>query len=192
MIDYRGNVDFLDETLCANGRSSSSATRSGSTCGKRVPTSSKSSDLPPLTELDGVIFAFITRRHTIMPFAQELTPSKACSPTCGANHPQLCFPAGQGRRVGEDGGDRSVHHRVARGESEPVPRHRDGPGREVPRQGQVLAVQHGGMGEIIEESEQDGVKKKKKIVRKSTRVPIDLMAAIQRGDLQGTNVYELG
>ena len=47
------------------------------------------------------------------------------------------------------------------------------------------------MGEIIEESEQDGVKRKK-VVRKSTRVPIDLMAAIQRGDLKGTNVYELG
>jgi phosphoenolpyruvate carboxykinase (ATP) len=30
----------------------------------------------------------------------------------------------------------------------------------------------------------------KRQVRKVTRVPIDLMAAIQKGDLRGTNVYE--
>jgi phosphoenolpyruvate carboxykinase (ATP) len=33
---------------------------------------------------------------------------------------------------------------------------------------------------------------KKKVVRKAERVPIDIMAAIQRGDLKGTNVYETG
>ncbi|MBN2432712.1 MAG: hypothetical protein JXQ27_14650, partial [Acidobacteria bacterium] len=43
----------------------------------------------------------------------------------------------------------------------------------------------GGMGEIIEVGE-DG---KKKMIRKTERVPIDTMAAIQRGDLRGTNTY---
>ena len=33
---------------------------------------------------------------------------------------------------------------------------------------------------------------KKKLVRKVTRVPIDLMAALQRGDLRGTNEYQKG
>ena len=49
----------------------------------------------------------------------------------------------------------------------------------------------GGMGEIIEETEERGVIKKR-LVRKAERVPLDLMAAIQRGDLRGTNKYEKG
>jgi phosphoenolpyruvate carboxykinase (ATP) len=49
----------------------------------------------------------------------------------------------------------------------------------------------GGVGEIIKQVEEDGIKKKQ-VVRKVERVPIDLMAAIQRGDLKGTNRYEVG
>jgi phosphoenolpyruvate carboxykinase (ATP) len=49
----------------------------------------------------------------------------------------------------------------------------------------------GGLGEIIEEREEDGVKKKH-FVKKAARVPIKLMAAIQRGDLKGINGYEPG
>ena len=43
----------------------------------------------------------------------------------------------------------------------------------------------GGMGEIIEKDSRGN----KKMVRKTERVPIDTMAAIQRGDLRGTNKY---
>jgi phosphoenolpyruvate carboxykinase (ATP) len=49
----------------------------------------------------------------------------------------------------------------------------------------------GGMGEIIETAEENG-KKKKRLIRKVNRVPINLMASIQRGDLRGTNQYEKG
>jgi phosphoenolpyruvate carboxykinase (ATP) len=49
----------------------------------------------------------------------------------------------------------------------------------------------GGMGEIIQTSEVDG-KQKKQMIRKVSRVPIDLMAKIQRGDLRDTNDYEMG
>jgi phosphoenolpyruvate carboxykinase (ATP) len=49
----------------------------------------------------------------------------------------------------------------------------------------------GGVGEIIEMKEVGGAKQKT-LVRKVTRVPINLMAAIQRGDLRGSNVYEKG
>ncbi len=49
----------------------------------------------------------------------------------------------------------------------------------------------GGLGEIIETYEENG-QKKKKLVRKVSRVPINLMAQIQRGDLRGTNRYEKG
>ncbi|HVN75410.1 MAG TPA: hypothetical protein VMT19_03770 [Thermoanaerobaculaceae bacterium] len=47
----------------------------------------------------------------------------------------------------------------------------------------------GGMGEVIEVDKATG---KKKQVRKVTCVPIDLMAALQRGDLRGTNEYTKG
>ncbi len=49
----------------------------------------------------------------------------------------------------------------------------------------------GGIGEIIEEYKENGVQKKR-MVRKVTRVPINLMAALQRGDLRGTNKYQKG
>jgi phosphoenolpyruvate carboxykinase (ATP) len=47
----------------------------------------------------------------------------------------------------------------------------------------------GGMGEIIVNDE---ATKKKKVIRKVERVPIPLMAAIQRGDLQFTNRQAVG
>jgi phosphoenolpyruvate carboxykinase (ATP) len=49
----------------------------------------------------------------------------------------------------------------------------------------------GGMGEIIEETDDHGTIRKT-LVRKAERVPLDLMAAIQRGDLRGTNKWEKG
>ena len=49
----------------------------------------------------------------------------------------------------------------------------------------------GGVGEILDQKVVDG-KKVKTMIRKVDRVPLDLMAAVQRGDLRGTNVYEEG
>jgi phosphoenolpyruvate carboxykinase (ATP) len=78
MIDSSGSPDFLDERLCGNGRAVIQKKRLVRKHGpfySRID--SKSLDLPSLEELDGVIFAFITRRNTIMSFAQELTPMQA-------------------------------------------------------------------------------------------------------------------
>ncbi len=52
-----------------------------------------------------------------------------------------------------------------------------------------MARNTGGMGEIIDIDRATG---KKTLVRKVKRVPIDLMAALQRGDLRGTNEYARG
>ena len=49
----------------------------------------------------------------------------------------------------------------------------------------------GGIGEILESIDTPAGKRKKQM-RKPVRVPIPLMAAIQRGDLRGVNKYELG
>ena len=74
MISHDGEIQFLDESLCANGRAIVFRDKLRvKRDGKLVGISSKSINLPSLDELDGIIFAFITRRNTIMPFAQELT-----------------------------------------------------------------------------------------------------------------------
>ncbi|MDZ7358617.1 MAG: phosphoenolpyruvate carboxykinase (ATP), partial [candidate division KSB1 bacterium] len=77
MIDSNGNPDFLDERLCANGRAVIRKDKLRIKRGRKlVPIESKTINLPSLEELDGLIFAFITRRNTIMPFAQRLTPEQ--------------------------------------------------------------------------------------------------------------------
>jgi len=78
MIKANGNVDFLDESLTANGRAVLQRKKLIVNIeGKKINLYSKSINLPSLEELDGLIFAFITRRNTIMSFAQELTPEQA-------------------------------------------------------------------------------------------------------------------
>lgn len=193
MIDYEGNVDFLDERLCANGRSVIQRNKIGiDVAGKRVPTSSGGINLPPLEELDGVIFAFITRRNTIMPFAQELTAEQGVLAYLWgeSTHSYASQPARAGESVRTVGTDPFIIGSRAR----KVNKFFDivmGLVAEHPEKIRFFQYNTGGMGEVIEEAEQDGVKKKR-IVRKVTRVPIDLMASIQRGDLKGQNTYETG
>ena len=193
MIDYKGDVDFLDEKLCANGRSVIQRDKIGiDVAGKRVPTSSGGINLPPLAELDGVIFAFITRRNTIMPFAQELTAEQGVLAYLWgeSTHSYASQPARAGESVRTVGTDPFIIGSRAR----KVNRFHDivtGLVSKYPDKIRFFQYNTGGIGEVIEETVQDGMKKKT-IVRKVTRVPIDLMASIQRGDLKGTNVYEMG
>jgi phosphoenolpyruvate carboxykinase (ATP) len=193
MIDADGNVDFLDEALCANGRSVMQRDKLTIKVGrKQVNISSKSINLPSLDELDGVIFAFITRRNTIMSFAQELTPEQGVLAYLWgeSTHSYASQPARAGESVRIVGTDPFIIG--SRGRK--VNRFFDIIMQLVDKYpGKVRFLQYntGGVGEVIEEREEDGIKKKK-VVRKVKRVPIDLMAAIQRGDLKGANSYERG
>ena len=193
MIDYHGKVNFLDETLCANGRSVIQRDKIGIMVGsKKVRISSRGINLPAVDDLDGVIFAFITRRNTIMPFAQELTPEQGVLAYLWgeSTHSYASQPAKAGESVRTVGTDPFIigsrAHKVNRFHDivmDLVARH----------PGKIKFCQYntGGMGEIIEEVDFEGTRKKK-VVRKATRVPINVMAAIQRGDLKGTNRYETG
>jgi phosphoenolpyruvate carboxykinase (ATP) len=193
MIDYRGKVNFLDETLCANGRSVIQRDKIGIMVGKRkVRISSKGINLPGVEDLDGVIFAFITRRNTIMPFAQELTPEQGVLAYLWgeSTHSYASQPAKAGESVRTVGTDPFIigsrAHKVNRFHDIVMNLVAKHPGK-------IKFCQYntGGMGEVIEEVDFEGTKKKQ-VVRKATRVPINVMAAIQRGDLKGTNHYELG
>ncbi len=193
MLTADGKVEFLDESLCGNGRAvvfrkQLQVKRDG----RLIGISADSVNLPPLEEMDGMIFAFITRRNTIMPFAQRLTPEQGVlaylwgeSSHSYASNPEK---AGESVRiVGTDPfivGQRGVK----------VNKFHDIIMKLVDRFGdkvRFMMYNTGGMGEIIETTQENG-KMVKRMVRKTERVPLDLMAAIQRGDLRGTNTYEPG
>ncbi len=193
MIKSNGEVDFLDESLTANGRAVINRKKLEIAIkGRMVPIFSKSINLPPLDNLDGLIFAFITRRNTIMSFAQELTPEQAVLAYLWgeSTHSYASQPLKAGESVRIVGTDPFIIGSRAKKVNRfyeiimtLVSNHR----------GKVkfMLYNTGGIGEIIETYEEDGIKKKRQ-VRKVSRVPINLMAQIQRGDLRGTNHYEKG
>jgi len=193
MIKSNGDVDFLDETLTANGRAVIQRHKLKVRLnGKMVGIASKSINLPPLEELDGVVFAFITRRNTIMNFAQELTPEQAVLAYLWgeSTHSYASQPLKAGESVRIVGTDPFIvgsrAKKVNRFYEIIMTLVSNFPGKL-----KFMQYNTGGLGEIIETHEENG-QKKKRMVRKVTRIPINLMAQIQRGDLRGTNHYEKG
>jgi len=193
MIKANGEVDFLDESLTANGRATLQRHKlKVNIKGKIVSISSKSINLPPLKELDGFIFAFITRRNTIMSFSQELTPEQAILAYLWgeSTHSYASQPHRAGESVRIVGTDPFIigsrAKKINRFYEIIMTLVSNYPGKL-----KFMQYNTGGLGEIIETYEENGQKKKKQ-VRKVNRVPISLMAQIQRGDLRGTNHYEKG
>lgn len=66
-VDCRGNIDYLEEDICANGR--------GILPLSVLPPNRlySSIDLPPIDELDGLYMFFNTRSNTVVPIIQEIT-----------------------------------------------------------------------------------------------------------------------
>ncbi|MBN1504333.1 MAG: phosphoenolpyruvate carboxykinase (ATP) [Candidatus Eisenbacteria bacterium] len=193
MVEADGTVNFLDERLGENGRGVIKRDRLMVRQGRRmVKIAAKSINLPPLEVLDGIVFAFITRRNTILPAAQQLTPEQAVLAYLWgeSTHSFATVPAKAGesaRIVGTDdfivGAQGRKVNRFYEMIMTLVERY--------PEKVRFFQYNTGGMGEIIE-TVAEGGQSKKKLVRKATRVPIPLMSAIQRGDLRGTNRYEVG
>jgi phosphoenolpyruvate carboxykinase (ATP) len=193
MINSKGEIDFLDESLCGNGRAIVFRDKLRVKQGhKLVCISSKSLDLPSLNELDGLIFAFITRRNTIMHFAQELSPEQAVLAYLWgeSTHSFATDPSKAGESVRIVGTDDFIIGSRAR----KVNRFYDilmTLNENYPGKVRCFQYNTGGVGEIIETTK-EGDSTKKKMIRKVDRVPLDLMAAIQRGDLRGSNKYVTG
>jgi phosphoenolpyruvate carboxykinase (ATP) len=191
MINAKGEIDFLDERLGENGRGvldrRELKVKRG---GKLVSICADSINLPSLEELDGVVFAFITRRGTIMPFAQRLTPEQGVMAYLWgeSTHSFATVPAKAGESVRIVGMDDFIIGAQGRKVNAFYDIVMDLVAR-YPGKVHFAQYNTGGMGEIIEVNKETG---KKKQVRKVTRVPIDLMAALQRGDLRGTNEYAKG
>ena len=190
MVNHRGEIDFLDERLGENGRGVLDRRQLTVRRGRRtVSICADSIDLPPLEELDGLVFAFITRRNSIMPFAQRLSPEQGVLAYLWgeSTHSFATVPekAGESVRIvgmddfiiGAQGRKVNAFHDIVMGL---VHRH--------PGKVHFFQYNTGGVGEIIE-AEAGG---RRRLVRKAVRVPLDLMAALQRGDLRGTNEYRKG
>ncbi|HZX11262.1 MAG TPA: phosphoenolpyruvate carboxykinase (ATP), partial [Acidobacteriota bacterium] len=193
MIKSNGEPDFMDESLTANGRAVIQRKKlKVKIKGKMVNIFSDSINLPPIEELDGLIFAFITRRNTIMSFAQELTPAQAVLAYLWgeSTHSYASQPVKAGETVRIVGTDPFIigsrAKKVNRLYEILMTLSSNYPGKL-----KCMQYNTGGMGEIIETYEENG-KKKKRLVRKVKRIPINLMAQIQRGDVRGTNTYEKG
>ena len=193
MIKANGEVDFLDESLTANGRAVVRRDKlKVKIKGKMVGISSKSINLPPLEELDGLVFAFITQRNTIMNFAQELTPEQAVLAYLWgeSTHSYASQPHRAGESVRIVGTDPFIigprAKKINRFYEIIMTLVSNYPGKL-----KFMQYNTGGIGEIIETYEENG-QKKKRLIHKVSRVPINLMAQIQRGDLRGANHYEKG
>jgi len=193
MVNSNGEIDFLDETLCGNGRSIVFRDKLKVKVGHRmVGISAKTINLPTLDEMDGLIFAFITRRNTIMHFAQELTPDQAVLAYLWgeSTHSFATDPSKAGESVRIVGTDDFIIGSRAR----KVNRFYDIIKTLVENYpGKVRFFQYntGGVGEIIETYDEGGLTRKK-LVRKVDRVPLSIMSAIQRGDLRRSNQYAKG
>jgi len=190
MINADGSPDFLDENLCGNGRAIVMRKQLKIKRG-HWPFAMKdiwypSINLPPIEELDGLTFAFITRRNTIMTFSQRLNPLQATLAYLWgeSSHSYASNPAKAGESVRTVGTDPFIvgsrAHKVNHFYRTIMDLTANYPGK-------VMCFQYntGGMGEIIEKDSKGA----KKMIRKTERVPIDTMASIQRGDLRGTNKY---
>lgn len=191
MVNYKGEIDFTDERLGENGRGVLDRRQLKVRRGRRwVSICYESINTPPAEELDGIVFAFITRRNTIMPFAQRLTPQQGVLAYLWgeSTHSFATVPAKAGESVrivgmddfiiGAQGRKVNVFHDMV---MDLVARY--------PGKVHFFQYNTGGMGEIIDVDRATG---KKNLVRKVQRVPIDLMAALQRGDLRGSNAYAKG
>jgi len=176
MVDYRGNVFFDDDTLTGNGRGIVQRTDLGEYM-------SPSIDLPPVSELDRLIMAFIVRRNTVIPVAARLTPEQAAaafmlgeSIESSGSDPRR---AGESVRevgtnpfiIGDEAEEGNLFYEFVRGHADKI---------------ECFMLNTGGVGELVQR-DIDGTRR---IRQKVTRVQIPEMASIIRGIARGTIEWE--
>lgn len=191
MVNYKGELDFLDERLGENGRAVINRQQLKVRRGKKTTSIwYESINTPPLEELDGIVFAFITRRNTIMPFAQRLTPEQGVLAYLWgeSTHSFATVPEKAGESVRIVGMDDFIIGAQGRKVNAFYDIVMDLVHR-YPGKVHFFQYNTGGMGEVIQTDPTTG---KKILVRKAQRVPIDLMAALQRGHLRGSAEHAPG
>lgn len=172
MVDYKGDVDFNDETLTSNGR----GVVQWEDFGKAK---AAAPNLPPLSEVDGLIVAFITRRNTIVPIASRLNVEQAAAAFMLGE--SIESSGGDPRRVGESVRVVGTNPFIIGDEAEEGNRFLQflrGYGSKV----SCYLLNTGGVGEIAQR-QPDGTRQ---IRQKVTRVQIPEMASVIRGIVRET------
>lgn len=175
-VDYQGRVDFNDETLTGNGRGVVQWKDFGAA-------KATTPNLPPLSEVDGLVVAFITRRNTVVPIASRLTLEQAAaafmlgeSIESTGSDPQR---AGESVRVvgtnpfivGDEAQEGNRFYELLSGYGEKV---------------SCYLLNTGGVGELAQR-QPDG---RRTISRPVTRVQIPEMAALIRGIVRESIEWE--
>jgi phosphoenolpyruvate carboxykinase (ATP) len=172
MVDHMGNVYFDDETLTGNGRGIMQRE-------DLKPYITPTINLPPISEVDGLVAIFITRRNTIAPIASKLTPEQGAAAFMLGE--SIETSAGDPRRAGESVREVGTNPFIVGSEAEEgnwfyefVKKNQD--------KIQCYLLNTGGVGEVMQKNN-DGTK----VLRQNvTRVEIPEMAAIIRGIVRGT------
>lgn len=167
MVDYLGNVFFQDETLTGNGRGIMQKDDFGKYMNDKI-------NLPPISELDGMIILLITRRNTVVPMAAKLTTKQAAAAFMLGE--SIHTSGSDPRRAGESIRIVGTNPFIVGSESEEGNRFYDliKPYEEKIR---CYQINTGGIGEIMETDEYG----RKIYHQKVERIPIKEMAAIIRG-----------
>ena len=176
LVDYQGKVDFNDETLTSNGR----GVVQWKDFGKAK---AATPNLPPLSEVDGLIVVFITRRNTVVPIASRLTVEQAAAAFMLGE--SIESSGGDPRRVGESVRVVGTNPFIIGDETQEGNRFYQflrGYGPKV----SCYLLNTGGVGEIVQR-QTDGARQ---IQQRVTRVQIPEMASILRGIVRETIVWE--
>lgn len=170
MVDFEGRVLFDDRTLTPNGH----AIALRHALGNRV---SESPDLPPVSDLDGLIIAFMTRCYTVVPVAAKLSPEQAAVAfvlsesldASGSDQQTAPLPgiASNPLIIGDASEECNIFYKLLKAHHNKI---------------ECYMLNTGGVGELVEH-QLDGAKR---VVRKVKRIHIDEMAAIIRGIARGT------
>ena len=165
-VDYKGDVYFGDETLTGNARGIMQWKEFGES-------TSESIDIPPVSELDGMIIAFITRRNTVVPMASKLTLEQAAATFMLGE--SIESTGSDPRRVGESVREVGTNPFIIGDKTEEGNLFYDFIKRCPDVQCYLLNT--GGVGEIMEKDEEGNKITRQKVLR----VEIPEMAAFIRG-----------
>ncbi len=171
VVDYEGGVYFDDRTLTPNGHAI--APRLG--LGEHA---SDSINLPPVSELDGLMILFMVRDYTAVPIVSRLTPEQAAvafmlseSIDAAGGEQQSGQPSGgigaSPFVIGDAAVDCNLFLDILRSHGDKIECH---------------MLNTGGVGEIVEH-EIDGARR---VRQKVTRIRIPEMAAVIRSLARGT------
>ncbi len=176
LVDFHGKVDFLDETLSANGR--------GIVLWEDMDEfKADSIDSPPAEEIDGVVFAINTRRHDVVPIASRLTlPQLAAFFALGES---VRTAADDPTKVGESVRVVGTDPFIVGDEAEHVNRFYEILQAIGPEKVHGYLLNTGGSGELYQ-----GEGAQRRLAQKVKRVEIVEMAGVIRNILRGTVEWE--